>query len=255
MNIQDVKDLEVPKVDIWRAMEERQLELMVKYREIESIPDWPLQFQNRESQRWFKDFLWRIHEEICEGQEALEQAQQVLLSIVPGIDLKAPLDESPLLRSHITHFFEEISDALHFLLELSILTGHRASKMEFDPVVAVFEATKWKPLAKMGLLFLNPEDYRVTIQDRADLLVVLRTTRHHCNDLSYHLGLLGNILKLKPWKQADIESDESKFKSRLLHFTNSMIMLLVLCGLSPVLIYVLYAKKAAVNTWRQKTNY
>jgi len=93
MNINDVEN--VPQVeDKLIAIINKQKELMSKYQQIEGMPNYPMDIDSKESQKWFKDFFWRIIEEIMEAYECI---------------------------SHKEHFEEEIGDAFHFLIEALIL--------------------------------------------------------------------------------------------------------------------------------------
>src|SRR3990167_4279630 len=97
MNINDVDQVPIDK-DRLDAIFERQMELIIKYKDIEGMPDFPMDIDSKVGQRWFKDFYWRCTEELMEAWECIK-------------------DEDP------THFKEEIADALHFLVEAFIISG------------------------------------------------------------------------------------------------------------------------------------
>ena len=111
MNVNDVSDDDIPtpdaKYDMLDLIFGRQASLMAKYHKIEAnngllqtSQDPPLNLHDRYVQSRLKDFAWRVTEEIAEATEAW--------IIHP---------DNP------EHFYEEISDAFHFLIELNILSG------------------------------------------------------------------------------------------------------------------------------------
>jgi hypothetical protein len=77
---------------------EKQLELALKYKEIEKLPDWPLNLDLAEHQIIIKDFKQRGMEEVAEAIEGFRNGE-------------------------ILHFKEELIDGLHFFVELCILSG------------------------------------------------------------------------------------------------------------------------------------
>lgn len=98
MNINDVK-IEQKKVNhVIKHVFDKQKDLMVKYKDIEGLPDYPFDIDVHENQIWVKDFLWRTTEELAESYECID-------------------DKSDL------HFKEELIDALHFATEAMILSG------------------------------------------------------------------------------------------------------------------------------------
>lgn len=86
-----------------RAIFERQRELMVRYKEIEQLPDPPVPLHHHSGQRVLKDFAWRTVEELAESWEAYLKHSD------PDVG-----------RIHQT---EELADGLHFLVELLIFAG------------------------------------------------------------------------------------------------------------------------------------
>jgi len=116
MNIHDVTDVEIPTDECWLAkMFERQKELMDKYHHIErdsgllqTEQEPPLDHHCKFAQARFKDFSWRVTEELAEAMEAKD-------------------DE--------VHMVEEIIDGLHFLLELTILVGVTHEELVVEEVV------------------------------------------------------------------------------------------------------------------------
>ena len=99
MNIEDSEHKDEKDVkDPMKLVFEKQLELAKKYKEIEKLPDWPLQLDLAEHQKIVKDFKQRGMEEVAEAIEGYRKGE-------------------------MEHFREELIDALHFFVELNILVG------------------------------------------------------------------------------------------------------------------------------------
>lgn len=118
MNVLDVKlpeeiaELDQDKLE-W--LFERQAELREEYRKIEAEKDLmkplkPGEEGNLNSalvQAHLKDFAWRIVEELGEAMNCLRNK--------PWKQTEVLVDKD--------HFFEELGDAVHFLIELCIIAG------------------------------------------------------------------------------------------------------------------------------------
>jgi len=219
MNINDVPD--VPKTNNkLEAIYIRQMGLADKYKEIEGLPwPWPLHPDIAENQIWFKDFLWRVTEELVESLEAALNKDQV-------------------------HQIEELSDSLHFLIELLLMVG-----------ISIDEIRDKSFYTSMGIV-TSPEDdvldfiwSRLPSPEDSDMLLEFYW------DVVYHLGLAGNCLKNKKWKQTQMPTDVNKFRNLLIHSFRSLIALFKVCGCSSDEIYIYYYKKSEVNKFRQRTHY
>lgn len=122
MNINDIdKPDEIPE-NIWPAIFEKQKALLEKYREIEGMPT-SFNIDTAETQRWIKDFAWRVTEEICEALEAKKN----------GMDDEGIIDEE-----HYIHYLEELTDALHFITELTIIAGFDSDILD-NPIMSYNE--------------------------------------------------------------------------------------------------------------------
>ena len=178
----------------------KQLGVMHKYAEIEGMPEWPLNVNTRVGQKWFKDFLWRVTEEIAESYEAYQANDSI-------------------------HTIEELADALHFFTELCILAG-------FD--------SKWAM-----------EQLKLYVTPSADAEnVVPAYLRAH-----YWLGMVGNTLKNKPWKQTEMLTDEVKFEKMLSNAFTSLMDVFMVNGAGFETIHSYYTRKNQVNQFRQKSKY
>lgn len=186
---------------------ETQLQLTLKYQEIEGMPPFPFDINSVEGQIWIKDFLWRSTEEVAEALEVIDEPEL---------------------------FLEELSDALHFLVEAMIISGidHSVKYLKLETLLQVIEY-KEIPGGKA-----HDEKLKSTA---LDYLMAL--------------GLVGNTLKNKKWKKTRVDTDYSRFESLMGKAFRTLIKLFYHCGCSAEDIYNIYHKKANINKSRQKNNY
>jgi len=209
MNISDVKDTEKIPEDIWKEIFSKQMELAQKYKDIEGMGNLLETIDNNintsKGQKWIKDFAWRVTEELAEAQEAHELMEEHLSHEEGG----------PNASDYYTHYLEELIDALHFLVELTIIAGY----VNFQPTSSVTPGTTepW--------------------------------------DVVFPLGLMCNTLKNKPWKQTQMLTDRSDFEMYLNRAWDYLIALFRQEKLKNEDIYNLYFKKNSVNQFRIRSKY
>ena len=210
MNITHAKK-ETTNKESLRAIFDRQKELMEKYHDIEfksglmQTEDCPVNLDDKRGQARIKDFSWRITEEIGEALDAIENES----------------GESALL-----HFHEELVDGLHFLTEMTILTGYDLP-----------EYTTLKDLIEEG-------SYR-DCYSLNDLV----------SDHVMYLGMMCNCLKNKPWKQSMMKTNKENFYKHLKLVWSNYIAILTSQDLTEEEITDLYLRKSQVNQFRQRSNY
>lgn len=210
MNITHAKKEEVNKESL-RAIFDRQKELMEKYHDIEfksglmQTEDCPVNLDDKRGQARIKDFAWRITEEIGEALDAIENES----------------GESALL-----HFHEELVDGLHFLTEMTILTGYDLP-----------EYTTLKDLIEEG-----------TYRD-------CYTLNNLVSDHVMYLGMTCNCLKNKPWKQTMMKTNKENFYKHLKLVWSNYVAILTSQDLTEEEITDLYLRKSQVNQFRQRSNY
>ena len=210
MNITHAKKEKTNKESL-RAIFDRQKELMEKYHDIEfrsglmQTEDCPVNLDDKRGQARIKDFAWRITEEIGEALDAIENES----------------GESALL-----HFHEELVDGLHFLTEMTILTGYDLP-----------EYTTLKDLIEEG-------SYRdcYTLNDLV-------------SDHVMYLGMMCNCLKNKPWKQSMMKTNKENFYKHLKLVWSNYVAILTSQDLTEEEITDLYLRKSQVNQFRQRSNY
>ena len=210
MNITHAKKEKTNKESL-RAIFDRQKELMEKYHDIEfksglmQTEDCPVNLDDKRGQARIKDFAWRITEEIGEALDAIE-------------------NES--CESALLHFHEELVDGLHFLTEMTILTGYDLP-----------EYTTLKDLIEEG-------SYR-DCYSLNDLV-----SDHVC-----YLGMMCNCLKNKPWKQSMMKTNKENFYKHLKLVWSNYVAILTSQDLTEEEITDLYLRKSQVNQFRQRSNY
>ena len=210
MNITHAKK-ETTNKESLKAIFERQKELMVKYHDIElksgllQTEDCPVNLDDKRGQARIKDFSWRITEEIGEALDALENEE----------------GEAALL-----HFHEELIDGLHFLTEMTILTGYDIGD-------------------KYCLEDLIKEGTQRNFYTLNDLV----------SDHVMYLGMMCNCLKNKPWKQTMMKTNKENFYKHLELVWVNYIAILTSQDLTEQEILDIYFRKSQVNKFRQRSNY
>lgn len=210
MNITHAKKEKTNKESL-RAIFDRQKELMEKYHDIEfksglmQTEDCPVNLDDKRGQARIKDFSWRITEEVGEALDAITNES----------------GESALL-----HFHEELVDGLHFLTEMTILTGYDLP-----------EYTTLKDLIEEG-------NYRDSY-----------TLNDLVSDHVMYLGMMCNCLKNKPWKQSMMKTNKENFYKHLKLVWSNYVAILTSQDLTEEEITDLYLRKSQVNQFRVRSHY
>ena len=208
MNITHAKK-EVVEKESLKAIFDRQKELMDKYHDIElksgllQTEDCPVNLDDKKGQARIKDFAWRITEEIGEALDALDEEE----------------GESGLL-----HFHEELIDGLHFLTEMTILSG--------------YDLPSYYTLEE--LIKNNTSEFELNYHIRLHVR---------------YLGMMCNCLKNKPWKQTMMKTNKENFYFHLKLVWFNYISILTSQGFTEEDITDIYLRKSQVNQFRQRSNY
>lgn len=200
--------------------------LMEKYHPIEEAngllitPDVPIDLNCRFGQARLKDMAWRMTEELGEACHALSQGKQELVN-------------------------EELVDALHFLVELTILA-------DSHPVSLVYVPGEILPpgVDLLDCIFEKCKTPFVKLPDRTYESVSLA-----CMKLIQNMAMTCNLLKNRPWKQTYRETDWFAFMERLVQIWDAYIGLCKQAGIDAPLLHILYVSKAKVNRMRQESGY
>lgn len=229
MDSRNVTRVSVPEKElILQYIFNRQQELLDKYKDIEKMPNIPVDLQTYEGQKWIKDFLWRITEELCEACG---------YSDLIWVKKKDPDGSAmELLR-------EEVADSLHFIVETFLLMGWTAENILQRVTAGGKNPTSLDDMlvnVSFGQIIHNHRDAQF---------------RQLCFHVIYYLGLAGNCLKNKPWKQTEMITDVTMFEFNLLTSFMALLAIFKFLGMTDKGIFVVYMKKAAVNKFRQESKY
>lgn len=194
----------------------RQKELMAKYEGIEErnglleTHDVPVDIDSYKGQARLKNFAWRVTEELT---EALEPVYANNFTLAPNSE-------------DYIHTIEEYIDAVHFMAELTILSG-----LDDQPIFDI-----------------SPKE-RVEINN--PFYLVINTMLVIMN-----LGLAMNCLKNKPWKQTHVTTDVEKYSQYIVNAGKVLTLILRdYFGLQGDKLANCYLNKADVNKFRQESGY
>lgn len=196
--------------DRLEAIFNRQKELMDKYHHIEErsglmqTTDCPVNLDDKRGQARIKDFSWRVTEELGEALDALR-------------------------INDISHYREELIDGLHFLTELSILSGIEPCELSDA------DGDKLENL-------LNNNKHSI---EELDSLI-----RNFIEDI----GMMCNCLKNKAWKQTNMLTDKDNFYKKLKKVWCDYISILS-TNLTTDEVVDTYLRKSQVNKFRQRSQY
>ena len=215
MDSKNLKEIKVPEskhyfLSVWGL----QKALLKEYTKIEELPKYPLNLDIKENQNLLKDFISRVVEELA---EAYEQA---------------------IIKKDFALFYEELADALHFIVEVMIFS---APLMDFvGPHMVDILAVNAK----------SPKGY-VKSKDINNVHLALWMW-----DVTYYLNLARNTLRNKPWKQTEVRTRKNQFISLISKSFAVLIYGMVnVVGLSAREIFVEYYKKNQINQFRIKSKY
>ena len=225
MNVDDI-ETEIPEpnfhFDRLDWIFKRQTDLMRKYHKIEvnngfTVPQVPVNLDDKFGQAHLKDFAWRMTEELTEAMDTADPH----------------------------HRREEITDAFHFLVELSIMVG-------MGPV----------------LLFGNWIEQNNLEDHHKKKCRLERIIRYHGNRIPnihpnlstysviHHMGCAMNCLKNKPWKQSHHVTDRDFFLLNLIKAYEAFFDLICHSQFKDAQhFFEKKKKKSAVNKFRQRSNY
>lgn len=287
MDIRDVKNPEIGQFpnNFLKGMFELQQELLDQYTAIEKMPAYPLKLDLKPSQTIIKDFAARVVEELGEGYESYEkmygmiQAHAKHYNISTGINKIDLIDLPQDFSNNLYNFSEELSDALHFYLELFLLLGIGYSdfsklcyKLPFiedarddtgirvDDLRSISHDLQERTLPLISTVNLVTVVIMTTDTFlRCGTIYKIGETNHNLVHMfwavTYNLQLVRNELKNKPWKQTGVLTDTSRFNELLITGFIHLFGIFDSFGMQMEDIYTLYYKKNVVNQFRIKSKY
>lgn len=233
MNVDDIAKDVIPtptkEKDMLDLIFERQHGLAIKYMPVEKengllqTEIFPGDLDDRFSQARMKDFAWRVQEELYEALDALV-----------------------IHKDNLTHFIEEMIDAIHFYVELCLFCGYDTKAIkEFYSI----PDDEDKLTYLVGLAAHIDKQSGEMDKSMPTALLVSAT-------IGQAIGNAMNKLKNKPWKQTHMVTDKEAFKVNLLaSWLGFFRVLSNKYGLTPEDIFTCYFKKSEVNKFRIESKY
>lgn len=268
---------------------EMQKDLLVDYIKVEGLPPYPFNINKKDNQQILKDFTARIIEELSEGWEALMLAAELTKKNQFWAGASFDMIEYNLTLSHLQNFGEEMSDALHFFMELLLYIN-----IQPEDIINFLDKKKHikhtgddllQTLIDVGYnLYIEPQ-YQDNLQfiysrNNIDLLNPLKSkevviTQDHrlyevgsvinyglfstykqiLWDITHWLNLSRNFLKNKPWKQSEVMTFEIQYQESVLNGFINFLGFFKLLNADEGLVFFIYFKKNLVNQFRIKSKY
>jgi len=217
----------LPKGDRLVAIFDRQQELMEKYHVIEArsgllqTPFIPVEINSQQGQARLKDFAWRITEEVAEATKAYEDLHNKPEMFVENYALLQ----------------EEMADAMHFLVEFTILAGMKPHDVVYSD--------------RFGKDMLDQTFAKITSGHVVGASAFLRGVGQFVKEL----GLACNYLKNRPWKQKLRDTDVLSFREQVKITWKAFSFLVYHADISSQELFELYFGKSDVNKDRQDSGY
>lgn len=211
-----------------------------------NILDYPEQFTEKDVAKIW-DFIFQKQEELARKYNEIENENDLRWSMKIPVGLNDKLGQAQLkdmawrateevaesmeafkayTRSEddgdLMHCKEELADGLHFLTELVILSDIDVKDIYNDVSLVPLQGN----YNKEGLVFW----------------------------FVYHLGNSMNLLKNKPWKKTQYETDILRYRVGIIKTYRAYIKLM-LFFMNPLEILNYYFRKSQVNEFRIKSNY
>lgn len=278
-NVLDIRNIKepVPKVEnILQEMYVLGIGQLNGYRQIESLPEYPLDINNPESQVILKDFIGRVIEELTEGFESTDEVFDLCSKNGWNMEMLNEEERQSILNS-LANANEEQADALGFFFTLlaysnilpeDILSYNKAKDLFEVMAIGVKELVIKYPDYQNLLKFdiICKEDF---YEDEGKWEHINSYTPgfHQMNELSheaeklylweviYELNKARNFLKCRPWKQTSVMTKEIEFQESLVKSFYLYMGFLALNGFTTQGLFGLFFKKQRLNLWRQQTNY
>ena len=238
----------------------KQKVLISHYQQIEGLPSYPLDLQQRASQKLFKSFIQRFVEELSEAFEYLEVANSAITE-------NNRLDAQQAIKG----YNHEMADAFHFLWEILIFIGMDDYKLDGQIREFANDNTGFSSLYISGnpirsLLLMagvanfnngvtkhknSPEQF--TIFDKVEL----DENPHLCGasklsdwligehskclwNLVYAFHITANHLKNREWAKTEREVNYAQFEYNLFQALLHFFIYLDLAGFTEKSIYINY---------------
>lgn len=278
-NVLDIRNIKesVPKVEnILQEMYVLGIGQLNGYRQIESLPEYPLDINNPESQVILKDFIGRVIEELTEGFESTNEVFDLCRKNGWNMGVLNEEEHQSILNS-LANANEEQADALGFFFTLlaysnilpeDILSYNKAKDLFEVMAIGVKKLVIKYPdycnLLKFDIIckedFYEDEGKWEHINSYTPGFHQMNELSHEAEKLYlweviYELNKARNFLKCRPWKQTQVMTKEIDFQESLVKAFYLYMGFLAMNGFTPLGLFGLFFKKQRLNRWRQQTNY
>lgn len=278
MDIRNIKE-EVPHIKETGVLQQMYilgLEQLNGYRQIESLPEYPLDINNPKSQVILKDFIGRVIEELTEGFESTDEVFDLCSKNGWNMEMLNEEERQSLLNS-LANANEEQADALGFFFTLlaysnvlpeDILIYNKARDLFEVMAIGVKELvikySDYQNLLRFDIIckgdFYEDEGKWEHINSYIPGFHQMNELSHEAEKLYlweviYELNKARNFLKCRPWKQTQVMTKEIDFQESLVKAFYLYMGFLAMNGFTPCGLFSLFFKKQRLNLWRQNTNY
>ena len=276
MDIRNIKE-SVPSIKEDTELQEMYslgIEQFEGYRQIEKLPEAPLDVNNPSNQSILKDFIGRVIEELTEGFESTDEVVSIYQKYGWNNDCLTQEEYTEVLN-HLANANEEQADALGFFFTLLLYSNILPEDiLKYKDAKSLFEVMA---IGVKELLIKYPDHRSVRKYpiitpmdiDRAeyDKIVSYTPGFHEMSEISheneklylweviYELNKARNFLKCRPWKQTQVMTKEIDFQESLVKAFYLYMGFLAMNGFTPCGLFSLFFKKQRLNLWRQNTNY
>lgn len=278
MDVRNIRE-EVPNIketEVLPQMYTLGLEQLNGYRQIESLPEYPLDINNLKSQVILKDFIGRVIEELTEGFESTNEVFDLCSKNGWNMEILNEEEHQSILNS-LANANEEQADALGFFFTLlaysnilpeDILSYNKAKDLFEVMAIGVKELvikySDYHNLLKFDIIckkdFYEDEGKWEHINSYTPGFHQMNELSHEAEKLYlweviYELNKARNFLKCRPWKQTQVMTKEIDFQESLVKAFYLYMGFLAMNGFTPLGLFGLFFKKQRLNRWRQQTNY
>lgn len=278
MDVRNIRE-EVPNIketEVLPQMYTLGLEQLNGYRQIESLPEYPLDINNPKSQVILKDFIGRVIEELTEGFESTNEVFDLCSKNGWNMGMLNEEEHQSILNS-LANANEEQADALGFFFTLlaysnilpeDILSYNKAKDLFEVMAIGVKELvikySDYHNLLKFDIIckegFYEDEGKWEHINSYTPGFHQMNELSHEAEKLYlweviYELNKARNFLKCRPWKQTQVMTKEIDFQESLVKAFYLYMGFLAMNGFTPLGLFGLFFKKQRLNRWRQQTNY
>lgn len=276
MDIRNIKE-SVPSIKEDTELQEMYslgIEQFEGYRQIEKLPEAPLDVNNPSNQSILKDFIGRVIEELTEGFESTDEVVSIYQKYGWNNDCLTQEEYTEVLN-HLANANEEQADALGFFFTLLLYSNILPEDiLKYKDAKSLFEVMA---IGVKELLIKYPDHRSVRKYpiitpmdiDRSEWDKVVSYTLgfHEMSEISheneklylweviYELNKARNFLKCRPWKQTQVMTKEIDFQESLVKSFYLYMGFLAMNGFTPCGLFSLFFKKQRLNLWRQSTNY